>query len=161
MTQRRLSGKSARVRKWYETHGRSPENRAKRLFYDARQRARRAGLPFTIKLDDVVRRMLSGRCEATGVEFVFSRAKTRHHPLAPSLDRFNNKRAPMVITPLPGACIRVSEDGSIVIENWKVDGVDRDAQGVGLAIVEWVRDRASQNMHLLNGTLSGSRLGVK
>lgn len=56
----------------------------------ARLRARKGGLPFDLDADWIEERLRSGRCEATGITFVFpteDRGSGHQHPWSPSLDR--------------------------------------------------------------------------
>ncbi len=60
------------------------------LLDNARKRARRAGLPFTLDADWIEERILAGSCEATGLPFDLSDQKRR--PFQPSLDQRNPGR---------------------------------------------------------------------
>lgn len=68
------------------TH-RRPSRQPYRLWNNARQRARKSGLPFTISLDWVQQRFREGRCSVTGIEFDLSFGKAHARPFGPSLDQ--------------------------------------------------------------------------
>lgn len=50
------------------------------------------------------------------------------------------------ITPLPGACIEVQEDGTLQFRHWLIEhesaSDDATTNGRALAIIEWLRARA-------------------
>lgn len=62
--------------------------RARRLWHSAKARAEKRGIPFTLPLDFVVRRLERGSCEATGLAFDLRPARRRTTlPFTPTLDR--------------------------------------------------------------------------
>jgi len=61
---------------------------ASRLVSIAKYRAKRRGIKFSLKPEDIVESIREGLCEATGIPFVFE-ARPGGHPFAPSIDRVN------------------------------------------------------------------------
>lgn len=61
------------------------------MWNGARQRARKAGLEFTLPLESVTFRMARGKCEVTGLPFSteLGKGKGNSHPFSPSLDRID------------------------------------------------------------------------
>lgn len=72
---------------YYQDTKTSPHTRAYRLWNNARQRAQRSGIPFTITLDWVKERI--DRCAVTGLPLSFDTGEGsgRGNPFAPSLDQ--------------------------------------------------------------------------
>lgn len=71
-----------------------PHGRAVCLFNSAKSRARRKNEEFKLSLDDVIKGLLIGRCEKTGIEFDISmnprhEKRTSVNPFAPSIDKIN------------------------------------------------------------------------
>lgn len=67
----------------------TPTGRARGLIKSARERAKKAGLPFAITVEDILPAMEAGFCAATGIRFEMGPppAGFNQHPLAPSLDQ--------------------------------------------------------------------------
>lgn len=65
-----------------------PKTRATMLVAGARTRASAKGIPFSLASEDILHRILMGRCEATGIKFDLSSPGYRKkNPRAPSLDQ--------------------------------------------------------------------------
>jgi hypothetical protein len=67
--------------------------RAKSLFNGAKARAKDKGLVFSLNIGWVEEKMRAGKCEATGMSFVFTEyghGTTKTNPYAPSLDRIDS-----------------------------------------------------------------------
>jgi hypothetical protein len=64
------------------------KGRADRLISGAKRRATAIGVPFDLDLDWLIKRLVAGVCEVTGVPFVI---KPGRHIHAPSLDRKDPK----------------------------------------------------------------------
>lgn len=65
------------------------------LFEGAKNKAASRGLEFTIKLNDVLKRVECGHCEMTNIPFDFRRKKGRSpndYPFRASLDRIDNRK---------------------------------------------------------------------
>lgn len=77
--------KLARYRDAYATDWR---HRIKRLFFNARDRARRKGIPFTVTLDELLQQLAENRfrCARTGIRFRLDQGDGAS-PWVPSLDR--------------------------------------------------------------------------
>jgi hypothetical protein len=62
-----------------------------RLFNSARRRSKESGVEFTITREFVLKKVMSGMCEMTGLPFSFAHmgSKQGTHPFAPSLDRID------------------------------------------------------------------------
>lgn len=72
----------------------TPEQVAVRLFDSARSKAGKRGLTFTLKFNDVLRKVKTGRCEVTGIKFDM-RGKPfggADIPFRASLDRIDNTK---------------------------------------------------------------------
>lgn len=61
------------------------------IFKQAKDRARKRNLEFSITRKWIEAALEGGRCGATGVQFDTSETATRQNPLAPSLDRMDPK----------------------------------------------------------------------
>ena len=71
------------------------EGRAQVLLNNARGRAKKSGLEFTIDREWIAERLRRGICEATGVPLDYSQTgagKGGSHPWSPSLDRIDNAK---------------------------------------------------------------------
>lgn len=67
-----------------------PRNRAKRLIYLAKGRAKKRGIPCDLDIKFIEQKLILGKCEATGIPFEFGAdIKRRRHPFAPSIDRID------------------------------------------------------------------------
>ena len=69
----------------------SPKALAYEIWRQARERAAKRGLEFTISREFVEASLLAGHCAVTGAKFNLNEGATRQNPLAPSLDRINPK----------------------------------------------------------------------
>lgn len=71
---------------------RRPSARAYRLWNNARQRAKRAGMEFTISLEWVLQKLSAGICEATKLplDTEIGEGQGRGRPFGPSLDRIDS-----------------------------------------------------------------------
>ena len=67
----------------------SLDRRAKRLLYNAEDRAKKIGVPFDLTLEWLLPKLQNGRCEVTGIAFDLEPARTAKNKYAPSLDREN------------------------------------------------------------------------
>lgn len=66
----------------------TPRGRALKLIRDARKRALKRGIPFTVDAETIEKKIAAGYCEATGVRFDLSpMGKGKLNPFAPSLDQ--------------------------------------------------------------------------
>ena len=71
----------------------APKGRAKRLFHDAKKRAKKHNLDLSITEDWIAEKLIAGVCELTGLPFDFSPTKDTHMNLyAPSLDRIKSSK---------------------------------------------------------------------
>jgi hypothetical protein len=69
--------------------------RARHLFHNAKARAAKAGVPFSLTRDWVEQQLLSGHCTVTGIPFDMAsvgRGQGHSAPWAPSLDRIDPAR---------------------------------------------------------------------
>jgi hypothetical protein len=64
--------------------------RGRSMFNRARERAAVKGVPFSLCVRDIIRRVLCGRCEVTGIPFVVER--NGRGPFAPTIDRISPQR---------------------------------------------------------------------
>ncbi len=81
-------------RAWRAVRRLDPDRRAKAMCTWTRIRARRMHLEFDLTADFLAERLRAGKCEATGIEFVFSdgeMGKKKVHHYAPSIDRIDPK----------------------------------------------------------------------
>lgn len=66
----------------------TPKGRAKQLWSEAKRRANRDNIEFSLNLNGIEERVLRGKCEVTDIQFDFSPATTSStNKYAPSLDR--------------------------------------------------------------------------
>jgi hypothetical protein len=71
-----------------EARNATVEGRAHQLWYDAKRRAEKDAVPFTITEDLIADKLRAGKCERTGLLFDFKKAEScRVNKHAPSLDR--------------------------------------------------------------------------
>jgi len=73
------------------------KHRAKTLINSAKTRAKTKELDFDLELDWVEQKLRAGKCEATGLTFIFTlygegNISTKTNPYAPSLDRINSNK---------------------------------------------------------------------
>lgn len=64
--------------------------RSKKIYNSAKRSAPLRNLSFNLDLDDVLLKMIAGRCARSGIPFDLKRSKTVRNPFAPSIDRINN-----------------------------------------------------------------------
>lgn len=67
-----------------------PRQRALDLLRNARRRAKKSGVEYSLSTEDIVIRVMTGRCEATGLRFSFD--SVEDGALSPSLHRVDNSR---------------------------------------------------------------------
>ncbi len=88
----------AQSKKWQKEHPESCRERTKRwrdkdprrkLLSDARGRAKRKGIEFSIKVEDIV---IPERCPVFGLPFQVGEGAGGHTPMSPSLDRVDSSR---------------------------------------------------------------------
>lgn len=85
-------GHKARNKRYVERNATEPKFRAYRLWSDAKKRAGRAGIVFTLPRGWVEERLLAGFCEKTSLPFDLSgskRAGCRVNAFAPSIDKID------------------------------------------------------------------------
>lgn len=63
--------------------------RAYRLLVGARNRAKKKRIPFTLRREHILPALAAGRCEATGIPFVFGAGRS---PFSPSIDRIDSSK---------------------------------------------------------------------
>lgn len=73
-------------RLWDRARRGCPRRKAVELVAAARSRARRRGFEFDIDADFIEQKILLGKCEATGIDFVIE----ANHPRTPSIDRIDS-----------------------------------------------------------------------
>jgi len=67
----------------------TPSGRAKFIYANAKNRAKKIGMEFDLDRNDIISRMEKGICEATGVQLKFDEVRTFY---TPSLDRINSSK---------------------------------------------------------------------
>lgn len=73
-----------------ETRNATVEGRAHQLWYDAKRRAQKDAVPFTITEEWIADKLRAGKCERTGLAFDLNKAEScRVNKFAPSLDKRN------------------------------------------------------------------------
>ena len=95
----RRCGARIKARRWHavkpevnrercKRYANTEKGRAVLLLKNAKDRAKRQGVPYELDLDFVLERLRFGKCEITGLEFELSLSKKyKANPLGPSLDR--------------------------------------------------------------------------
>jgi hypothetical protein len=68
------------------------EGRAHRLWYDAKTRAAKEAVAFSISEEWIRERLRAGKCEMTDIQFELGRSIHRVHKYAPSLDRIDPRK---------------------------------------------------------------------
>lgn len=71
------------------------KHRAKTLLNGARTRAKNKRIPFNLDLAWIENKLREGKCEATGLTFLFTQyeeSRPKTNPYAPSLDRIDSSR---------------------------------------------------------------------
>ena len=82
-----------KVRQKSRNHHNSVQGRARSLFNAAQRRSLQRNYEFSIDLDWVSERLKSGKCELTGIPFVFETRQNGHrNPYSPSLDRKDSSK---------------------------------------------------------------------
>ena len=70
----------------------SVHGRAKTLLYVAQMNAKRCGVPFDLRIEDIVAKLEAGVCEVTGLRLTFERStETYRSPRSASLDRIDSQ----------------------------------------------------------------------
>ena len=93
-----------------------PSNAADLLYTNHKARAKRMGREFSISIDDIhsLLQRSEGRCEVTGVKFVYSSDNNvRRRPFAPSIDRIDCSKGYV-----PGNCRVVCVAANIAMSDW-------------------------------------------
>ncbi len=71
----------------------TPKGRAKQLWSEAKRRASRDNIEFSLNLDKIEEKVLCGKCEVSGISFDFSPATiSSTNKYAPSLDRTDSNK---------------------------------------------------------------------
>jgi len=81
----------AKRREWETNRRKDPIVRANELCYNAQRRATERGLEYSLSQARVEVALLIGKCERTGIRFVFTENDTEfsRHPYSPSLDKID------------------------------------------------------------------------
>jgi len=110
--------------------------KASRLLRYARERAKRKGLPCTLQLDWVRKRIDQGHCEATGLPFtVGEKLANGPHPFAPSIDRKDHSKGYT-----PDNCRVVVYAFNVMMGTW--------GEGIaGLVLGSLLSRNANQDLH--------------
>lgn len=99
---------------WVGKRRRSPEGWLSQVFYWARPRARRDGLPFTLTREDLL--PLPTRCPVLGIKIDYERKPIRGaHEDSPSLDRTDSEKGyvPGNVRVISSRANRIKNDGTL------------------------------------------------
>lgn len=86
------------------------ENPESRLLANARERAKKRDLVFTLTKEDIT---IPSRCPVLGLKLLREGGRTRIDPRSPTLDRINNKRGYV--------------KGNVIVVSWRANNLKRDA----------------------------------
>lgn len=71
-------------------YNKTPRGCAFRLMQNAKHRANKNKLEYSLHIFDIEKRLNKGCCEVTGIQFEF--VQNKRHPFAPSIDRIDPKK---------------------------------------------------------------------